>query len=292
MELVKCRDPFFSLVVPTIERTYEVEALLASIRNSEFKDFEVIIVDQNQDNRLDQIIDIFRPDFDILHLKVEFRGLARARNYGARYAKGQWINFPDDDCELKRELLGNAKQNILDRNISVLTGSCVDRNGKFSGRFVNDETYVDLSNIWGRFIDAAIFIDRKVFLDLAGFDERFGVGSQYGGEEGGELLIRLIKHLPRESLYYNYKVQFYHPHKAYEFTTADCQRSYNYSRGSGANLAKWPYFHMYIHAANLILRGIVGAIIFRKGKRWFYLNRLKGFFHGYLEFRRCDNDRY
>jgi len=285
--------PFFSLVVPTIERTLEVEALLSSLRDSKFRDFEVIIVDQNRDNRLDQIIYVFRHDYEILHLKVEFKGAARARNYGANYAKGQWINFPDDDCELKRDLLENARCYISELNVKVLIGVCIDRNGEFSNaKFKQDEVYVCLSNMWGRCIEATMFFDTATFLEVGGYDERFGVGSQYGGEEGPELLVRLISHLPNKNIFYSYKLQFYHPFHGIEFTLTDCLRSYNYSRGSGAHLAKSPHYYAYVHAANLVLRGIIAVIIYRKEKRKFYLSRLKGFFDGYNEFKRCENDRH
>ena len=49
------QSPFFSLVVPTVGRQTEVAALLHSIETAAISDIEVIIVDQNCDDRLAEI---------------------------------------------------------------------------------------------------------------------------------------------------------------------------------------------------------------------------------------------
>ena len=46
----------FSIVIPTIGREKELEKLLESIKQQNYKKFEVIIVDQNQDNRLTKVV--------------------------------------------------------------------------------------------------------------------------------------------------------------------------------------------------------------------------------------------
>src|SRR5258708_3050813 len=95
----------FSLIVPTLNRREDVERLLFSIAAQSCRDFEVIIVDQNADDRLGDICREFARRMPLMHLKVESKGAARARNHGLGFAKGRIINFPDDDCEFTPELL-------------------------------------------------------------------------------------------------------------------------------------------------------------------------------------------
>ena len=76
----------FSLIIPTLNRRKELEKLLLSIKNSTYKDYEVIIVDQNPRGYLDSIVNKFEKQFqDFIHLNVKFKGAARARNYGVKY---------------------------------------------------------------------------------------------------------------------------------------------------------------------------------------------------------------
>src|SRR5271166_4064415 len=85
-----------SLVVVTLNRVSELERLFASLDKQSYKDFEVILVDQN-------------PDLDIRHLRSG-RGLSRGRNVGLPFAKGDIICFPDDDCWYPEDLLETVKE--------------------------------------------------------------------------------------------------------------------------------------------------------------------------------------
>jgi glycosyltransferase involved in cell wall biosynthesis len=109
----------FSFVVPTLERTRELEILFDSIAASRITEFEVIVVDQNRDGSLDDICLDYSKQFSLDHLKEEFKGAARARNYGARFASGTYLNFPDDDCVLRRDTLLAGPQNSEIRALLV-----------------------------------------------------------------------------------------------------------------------------------------------------------------------------
>jgi glycosyltransferase involved in cell wall biosynthesis len=86
----------FSLVVSTIGRTAELEKLLVSLDGQTYKQFEVIVVDQNPDDRLTPVLDA-HPALQISHLRSG-GGTSLGRNVGLSAAKGDLIGFPDDDC--------------------------------------------------------------------------------------------------------------------------------------------------------------------------------------------------
>ena len=278
--------PFFSLVIPTVGRTTELARLFQSMDRSTCMDFECIVVDQNDDDRVGGILRPLGGRFPIRHLRVGFRGAARARNYGARHAVGIVLNFPDDDCELTPTLLEEAKGRLMSQSIKVLVGMCIGESGKPSTtRFVLDERPLTAWSMWGRNIEATMFFERSVFVRAGGYDERFGVGSEFGSDEGAELLIRLLPQLRPGEAYYSHALRFYHPDKARDFTPDGGLRAYSYSRGSGALLAKWPTAPVLLNSVRMLLGAAVAATVFQGGKRRYYVKRLQGFVSGFLDYR-------
>lgn len=264
-----------------------MEALLRSIDGSTFRDFEVVIVDQNRDDRLESVVALFHGRFPLCHMKIEGKGAARARNLGAATVSGKVVNFPDDDCEFFPELLATAHELIESKRLAVLSGVSVDRQEGLSTTFFKKGSCpLTPWTMWGRNIEFTMFFDRELFRDTGGFDERFGVGSRYGSDEGAELLLRLVHRIGAERTWYTDALRFYHPSKTLDFDEAAIQRSYSYARGSGALLAKWPVAPVIGFSLRLVSRACLGATMFSGPKRRYYSARARGFFRGWLEFRR------
>jgi glycosyltransferase involved in cell wall biosynthesis len=95
-----------SLIVATLNRVEELDRLFASLEIQSPKDFEVIVIDQNPDDRLDPVLQR-HASLSIRHLRSP-RGLSRARNVGLPVAKGDIIAFPDDDCWYPDQLLAEV----------------------------------------------------------------------------------------------------------------------------------------------------------------------------------------
>ena len=95
-----------SLVVATRNRVTELERLLDSLEAQAYRDFEVIVIDQNADDRLLAILGK-HSQLTIHHLRSA-PGLSRARNVGLEVARGEIISFPDDDCWYPPQLLAEV----------------------------------------------------------------------------------------------------------------------------------------------------------------------------------------
>jgi glycosyltransferase involved in cell wall biosynthesis len=92
-----------SLIVATCGRVAELETLLTSLDAQTCKNFEVVVVDQNPDDRLAPVL-ARHQSLAIRHLHSE-RGASKARNAGLRTAEGEIVAFPDDDCWYPDQLL-------------------------------------------------------------------------------------------------------------------------------------------------------------------------------------------
>ncbi len=99
-----------SLVLATLGRDLEVADFLKSLLLQTYKDFEVIIIDQNRDGKIDAFVKLFMNCLDVKHVKVDFTGNARARDYGIGLAQGRIIAFPDDDCAYDNGCPGKSRR--------------------------------------------------------------------------------------------------------------------------------------------------------------------------------------
>ncbi|WP_010240447.1 glycosyltransferase family 2 protein [Clostridium arbusti] len=280
-----------SLVVPTINRTIELKKLLESVKECDYAKLEVIIVDQNTDIDISNIVNYFKEYFPINHIKVNFKGAAKARNYGVRYATGDIINFPDDDCELSKDLLSKVN-NIFneDTNNELIFGRSLDRNSMQASivNFYKSSVSVRYSNIYRSTVEFTMFIKKNVFEELGGYDEELGVGTYFGAEEGADLVIRALSK-SKKIMYYP-DLLFYHPEKINKYGVNECLRGLSYARGAGALAYKHICINKNIHVFKLIiyinLKAMAAIIIyfftfkFKKSRYYLYVlfGRIQGFF--------------
>ncbi|WP_312518535.1 glycosyltransferase family 2 protein [Anaerospora sp.] len=92
-----------SIVIPTYKRTDYLRRLLNSIRKQTFRDYEIIVVDDNSPNHLeyDQLVLDYKesfPEFTFLR-NDQNQGAPYSRNRGIRQAKYEYIALVDDDDE-------------------------------------------------------------------------------------------------------------------------------------------------------------------------------------------------
>lgn len=72
----------FSLVIPTLGRKIQVDELLNSLIELKKIEHEVIIIDRNFNNLLDEVVIKYSDYYQIIHIKVDFRSVSKARNVG------------------------------------------------------------------------------------------------------------------------------------------------------------------------------------------------------------------
>lgn len=237
-----------SLILATIRRTTELSLFLDALKIQTNKNFEILIIDQNPDERLCPVLEPYFKCFPIIHLSCG-AGLSRARNIGIKQITGDIVAFPDDDCWYPPTLLEFVSNWFSSHlNISGLTGRCVDEaNRPLAGRWAWKSGRIMQSSVWSKGVSISIFL-RKSLIDCVGyFDEELGVGAPtpWGSGEETDYLIRAIK--AGFHIHYCTNLIVRHPKLIQYYDINSIKKAYYYGAGMGRVLKKHKFpFYFFI----------------------------------------------
>lgn len=232
----------FSLVLATVGRTQEITRLLHSLEAQCYRDFELIVVDQNSDNRLVPILSRFADRSPIIHLRSE-RGLSRARNSGLKRISGDVVAFSDDDCWYPKGILAHVHKQFMEHpEWDGITGRSIDKNGAESAfSFGNESVLIDRFSVWQQAISYTIFLRRAVIDKVGPFDETLGLGAGtiFGSGEETDYVVRAIQ--ADFSIYYLPTLTVHHPRFKEAIDLRVLKRAFAYGCGMGRVLSKHGY---------------------------------------------------
>jgi glycosyltransferase involved in cell wall biosynthesis len=273
----------FSLICPTLGRTDDVWNLFDSLARQGYSAFDVILVDQNLDDRLVPIVEAYRTRLSIEHVRTASTGASRARNIGMSHARGEFIAFPDDDCRYPPDVLERVNSFFETHpEVAIYTGSSTSEEGEPVGRWDADAGPVTPANAWNRGIAFAMFFRSDVIEAIGSFNTEIGVGSgtSFGSGEETEFLIRGLKAGFRA--FYDPSLIIIHPAKQY--APAGIARAFSYGAGMGYVLRQQRCGAA--QTGRLLIRPLLGAVIFllagRRTRARYQLSTFHGRLWGYL----------
>jgi glycosyltransferase involved in cell wall biosynthesis len=184
------------LIVPTFGRTWQLRRLFQSLDAQSYRNFEVIVSDQNPVGFLDEVIDPSAYSFKLTHIcSPNDRGISKARNLGWAAAPGDIVAFPDDDAWYPADFLQRGVDKMTQLGASILTGRSVDVKGRtINGRFARHAQSITRGGVWIMQIEWATFFERSLLEELGGFDEGLGIGcpTPWQAAEGPDLILRAL----------------------------------------------------------------------------------------------------
>ena len=99
----KEKNPLVSVVIPTYNRAWVIKEAVDSVLAQDYKDFELIIVDDGSTDNTSDVLASYGEDVRVLF--QENRGVSAARNRGVAEASGHFVAFLDsDDLWLPKKL--------------------------------------------------------------------------------------------------------------------------------------------------------------------------------------------
>ncbi len=157
-----------SVIMPAHQAGFIFERSVASILNSNFKNFELIVVADGNYNipEIPHVITVFLPNS---------MGPAHARNIGANKASGDILYFTDSDVEIMPETLTLVHDFFIDNDNIAMIGSYdsapyyrsyISMFKNLSHHFIHQNSKNIINTFWG----ACGAIRKKTFDEMNGFD--------------------------------------------------------------------------------------------------------------------------
>lgn len=118
-----------SIVVPMYNVELYIERCIRSLEEQDVKknECEILVVDDGSPDSSSIIVKRLQLEFEnILLLHKENGGLSSARNYGLKFAKGEYIWFVDSDDYIERNKLGVLLAKLDDEKLDLLAFDIFD----------------------------------------------------------------------------------------------------------------------------------------------------------------------
>jgi glycosyltransferase involved in cell wall biosynthesis len=205
----------FSVIVPAYNAEATLPALLNSLSDQNYKDFEIIVIDDFSQDRTCQIARSYRCNLITL---PKNHGPAYCRNIAAKSARGEILVFTDSDCCVDRDWLENIDKFFLQNDGEAIMGRVVLMPSTLLGDSISALGFpaggaLGFEKIWR--VDQYGFTDslsscncairKDIFDKIGGFDASF----PYPGGEDSLLAYSLrklncrIKYYPSALVYHD-----------------------------------------------------------------------------------------
>ena len=281
--------PLISIIICTRDRGANVVKTVRSVLLNRCQDFELIVIDQSNDDSTEKSMAPLSKDHRIRYLRSPSMGAARARNIGVRNSRGEIIAFTDDDCEVMPDWIDEIISAFqTDQKVGIVLGRVLagphDSKLGFIPAYFLNEPYLacgirEKHKTEG--IGACMGIRRTTWTALRGFDECMGPGAVLKSGEDTDFIVRNLL-----SGYYVYETpKITVVHHGFRTWEEGHKLIKSYMFGFGAMFAKhiksgnWRILVVLFHLAQ---RWAFSAPVVHLGKRPPRLMRLASFTKGAL----------
>jgi glycosyltransferase involved in cell wall biosynthesis len=227
--------PLISMVTATYGRSEELRRLIDSLCAQRRGGFELIVVDQNPDDRVADVLAAARSNLPVTHIRIKPEGVSHARNEGAKAAKGDWLIFPDDDCWYPDDFMDNLRALMEKTTGDIYSGRAINISGQtIMGSFPDEPTSITRETIWNTVIEWLTLFRAETFRESGGFDPLIGPGSgsPWGGYEIQDLVLRCLENGATGR--YDPAIRGYHPEDRSERSSPEnVTKMRRYSQGKG-----------------------------------------------------------
>ena len=221
-------EPLISLVVPNKDHIDDLEKLIKSVEKSTYKNYEIVIVENNSENKETFIyydkIKKENSKIKVIKYDIEYFNYSAIVNFGVENSSGEYIILLNNDIEIitsswieemlmyaQRKDVGicGAKLYFSDRSIQH-AGVTIGTRGLAGHRYreveekeFNEKDYINIVQDLSAVTAACFMVSKQLYIDMLGFDEKLAVAFN---DVDFCLKVRASKYL----VVYNPFVEAYH----------------------------------------------------------------------------------
>ena len=146
--------PLLTVVIPVYNVEKYLNRCLKSILVQEWKNYDIILVDDGSTDRSPQICDDYVKAYDFISvIHKENGGLSEARNTGLSQAKGEYVYFPDSDDWLEPDTFIALAEALESQKFDIIS---------FNREFVKGEEDVIVSDS----VETQVFDGKDAFVQM------------------------------------------------------------------------------------------------------------------------------
>ncbi|MFN3411646.1 MAG: glycosyltransferase [Exilispira sp.] len=119
LKSIKTDSRFISIIIPSRNEEKRIVKLLESLKNQNYKNFEVIVVDDNSNDNLKEVTKSYK-SFNVKYFKLPYNnwaGKSAACYYGTYKAKADYFLFLDADIFLMEDAIEYINKYIIEDGI-------------------------------------------------------------------------------------------------------------------------------------------------------------------------------
>ena len=164
--------PFFSIIIPTYNRSSLLPRAIDSVLQQTFTDFELIVVDDGSTDATQQLVRNYA-DNRVRYVYQDNKGVCVARNHGVALANAPYLVFLDSDDYALEDWLANFHKSISNFTIDMvfcdmLRVNCISNSSTIIK--ANDPYQKKTYSEEGFFMSGVFCLKKSVFNNVGGFD--------------------------------------------------------------------------------------------------------------------------
>ncbi|MFZ2447561.1 MAG: glycosyltransferase family A protein [Syntrophobacteraceae bacterium] len=223
-----------SLIVATLAAC-DLRPLLDSLETQTCPDYECIIVDQSPAQKAETVVKGYR---NIKYVHSLRKGNSFNRNIGIAHARYPFLGFPDDDCYyapdvIEKVLRAFSASSAETAGVSGVWMDSITGELAMGSKTAKRANWID---VWSSVTNLTLFLRAGVVRDVKGYDESFGLGSDFfrGGEET-DLTLKVLE--TGNNIIYHPEIVVWHRQDKYVLNKPEKQ--WGYEEAWGALFRKW-----------------------------------------------------
>jgi GT2 family glycosyltransferase len=234
--------PPASLIICTRNRPGLLADTIRSICDGLIIPAEIIVIDQSDQEHPNLVMQLADKGCSLRYVRVDWVGVARARNTGIALAQYELLAFTDDDMRAAPDWFSALMHALVMAGPrTVVTGQVREGAMETPGGFAPSTNTGQTPRVYEGRIGTDVLwtgnmaLYRSAANGVGGFDERLGPGAAFPAAEDNDFGFRLLEagyrivYVPEAILY----------HRAWRSRRDYVRLQWNYGRGQGAYLAKY-----------------------------------------------------